>query len=367
MSKILTLESNTYWSATNNNNVTYPVYKVQGISSNNSTTATANFNIWAAGISSIDGVDRLYRISGSNRKYEVKDISGNSYDNPVPAKEKIVLSINNRHCVLAPPKQPLPPVELPPCTFRMQFSNTAYNPTNVTGWKSGSTWTKVETEDGSNQWDYTHVTANWDDEFNGKFSAANNDVDILYAGDFSTVTSMSNKKYINNKVAGGTFGSSGSNKQSYLRSICTFDTSNIKNMDGMFFHCVNLTTLPPLVTSACSSFWSMFDTCGALKWINGMDFTNGIYLRSLAANCSLRILPDLSTLPSANMLHPSANVNYMFQGNIYAGEFGSPGILAAYSHISACNSHTSTFKGTGSATPAGSAELAQIPNNWKGQ
>ena len=360
--KVITLINTNPWVVNNRN-----VYQVQGISANASNqTTTAYFNIWANGISSVDGVDRLYRTSGS-RNYLVTDISGNLYDNPIQLNEKTVIAVNNRHAVLAPPEEPLPPVELPPCTFRMQFSNTAYNPTTVTGWKSGSTWTKVTGTD-LNQWDYTHVTANWNDEFLGKFSATNNFVDILYAGDFSSVTSMGNN-HGTAKVSGGTFGSSGAGKTSYLRSICEFDTSNIVNMEGMFFHCGSLTKVPKLNTSACSSFWSMFDTCISLKWVNGLDFRSAKHVRAIFANCALSILPDISTLSLANIT-TACSAAYAFQANSMVGEFGSPGISASYSYLSAYTKYfTGAYKGTGSAIsarePQVAAELAVIPGSWK--
>lgn len=358
MPNVLTVSSNNNWRVLNKN-----VYSCSGLSANNGTTTTALFNIWANGISAVDGIMQPYRVTG-NVTAVVKDFSGNPYT-AISAEKRInILSYNDRHCVLSTPARPLPPVELPAYTFRFQFSNTAYNPVNVGGWKSGSTWTKVTSGAGltNNQWDYTHTTANWDDEFNGKFTAASNVVDILYAGDFSNVTSMANKAYVNSKVAGGTFGAGTSDKTSYIKSICSFDTSNVKNMDGIFFHCGLLTTLPSLNTSACSSFWSSFDTCGSLKWVNGLSFKNTKILRSVFANCNLRILPDISDIIATNLI----SADYAFLNNTMCGEYGSPGILAAYSYLSATRgTHRSTFASCGTRTPAGSAELAQIPDNWK--
>lgn len=374
MSDILTI-SNGDWSATDNRNNVKQVFTVQGISGGRyydpdvadpTTYTTAYFNVWADGLSS-NG--EPYRVSGG-RNVILTDRYGNHYSAGSAAKSKYVIAVNNMHMVLGTPKEPLPPIELPDYTFRFQFSNTAYNPTTVTGWKSGSTWTKVTTGAGesANQWDYTHVTANWNDEFLGKFSAANNLVDILYAGEFSGVTSMGNNHGSTaTKVSGGTFGSSGANKTSYIRSVCDFNTENIVNMEGMFFHCNNLTVAPRLNTSACTSFWSMFDSCIALKWINGYRFDNAVQIRSFAANCSLSILPDLSTINPSKIISAS----YIFQGNSNVGEFGSPGISAAYSYLSACPNvkYTGAYKGTGSATsatiPQVAAELALVPGGWK--
>lgn len=371
MPSIITLSSNIPWETTGwkNNSVTVsrPVYDCIGVSSNSTTSTTAHFNIWANGLSSVDGTLKPYRNDAQNIPYLYTDNSGNTYSAGTTAYIKPIVSVNNRHCVLATPKPPLPPVELPAYTFRFQFSKASYDPTTVTGWKSGSTWTKVTTGAGesANQWDYTHTTENWDDEFNGKFSAADNLVDVLYAGDFAGVTSMANKAYIGSKVAGGTFGASGANGTSYLRSICTFDTSNVKNLDGMFFHCSVLGKAPKLNTSACSSFWSMFDSCGSLQWADGFDFRNASRLRSMFANCSLRILPSFSSVNPAKL---NGSAHYLFQKNEYAGEYGSPGISAAYYYLSACPNikyNQNTFDICGSLTQAGQAERALIPAGWK--
>ena len=369
MPSIITLTSNIPWETSGWKNsrvtVTRPVYDCVGVSSNSTTSTTAHFNIWANGLSSVDGTLMPYRNDEHNVPYLFTDNSGNTYSAGTTAYIKPVVAINNRHCVLGPPEPPLPPVELPDYTFRFQFSNTSYNPTNVTGWKSGSTWTKVTTNDGTNQWDYTHVTANWDDEFNGKFSAADNLVDILYAGDFAGVTSMANKEFINSKVAGGTFGGKTSTGKSYIRSVCTFDTSNVKNMNGLFFHCPALAKVPKLNTSACSSFWSMFDSDTSLQWADGFDFSNAVILRSMFANCSLRILPSFSSVNPAKL---NGSAQFLFQKNEYAGEYGSPGISAAYKYLSACPNikyNQNTFDVCGSATQAGQAERALIPTGWK--
>ena len=370
MPSIITLSSNIPWSANGKNDrkieVSRPIYDCIGISSNNSTTATAHFNIWANGLSSVDGTLMPYRnYTSLNEPRLVQDSSGNYYSAGSAVTIKPVIAVNNRHCVLGPPIPPLPPIELPDYTFRFQFSNTSYNPTNVAGWKSGSTWTKVETNDGTNQWDYTHATANWDDEFGGKFSAENNIVDILYAGEFSGVTSMANK-YKGSKVSGGTFGSLGSNSNSYIRSICEFNTENVVNMNGMFFHCSQLAKVPKLNTSACTAFWSMFDSCGALQWADGFDFSNAKILRAMFANCQLRIFPSLSSLGDTSKI---ISAHYMFQGNAMAGEYGSPGMSAAYSYLSSCGAgkyNSSTFVSAGTATEAGRAERAVIPKSWGG-
>ena len=367
MSEILTWTGNGNWTYSGKN-----VYSAQGISggtnydpaiSEPSTYTTAYFNVWADGISG----GEPYRVN-NGRTTILLDRYGNHYSAASAVPDKYVFAVNNMHMVLAPPKPAPEPVELDPFTFRFQFSNTAYNPQTAGAGKSGGVWTKVE-DTTANQWDYCHQTTNWDDEFNGNFINPNNIVDVIGAGEFGEVSSMANRKLSSSKVAGGLFGSGSSNNTSYVRSICEFNTENVKDMQGMFFHCNMMTSVPPLNTSSCSSFWSMFDSCVSLKWINGLNFTNAVHIRALAANCSLAILPDMSTIDPSRIISAA----YIFQGNTMCGEFGSPGISASYSYLSACNRQdfvrTGAYKGTGSAisatNPQVAAELAMIPNGWK--
>ena len=288
------------------------------------------------------------------------------YTNAVRVIEKKCLAINNSHSVLTTPLPPVPPVSLPPYTMRFKFSKASYDPTQVSGWKSGSVWTKVQDTD-ENIWDYTRESSNWDDEFNGKFISSDNFVDVTHAGDMSGVTSMTNQAYISSKVAGGVFGSGKSTQVSYVRSVCSFDTSNVTKMEGMFFKCSSMTTCPSLDTHNCTSFWSMFDGCAGLKWVNGLDFSSATSIRAIFANCNLRKLPDMSTITSSLSL-----CQYAFQGNAYCGEYGSPGILDAYNYLRAANpsNYTSCFINCGNSSqtdnPEGYEEYSQIPNNWKG-
>lgn len=278
-------------------------------------------------------------------------------------KKKVVLSLDTtHHLVVGAPYVEPEPVVLPAYTMRFKFSNSSYDPTQVSGWKSGSTWTQV-TNSTDNLWDYTHVSSNWDDEFNAKFTNANNVVDIIAVGDMSGVTSMANVAYVSSKVAGGVFGSGNASATSYVRSIVSFDTSNVTNMDGMFFHCTSMTSCPPLDTSKCTSFWSMFDSCTGLRWVNGLDFSSATSVRAIFANCNLRKLPDMSTITTR-----LTACQFAFQHNMMCGEYGSPGILDAYNNLRRGNPSTFTgcFTSCGTSTTDGRAEYNQIPSNWGG-
>lgn len=315
-----------------------------------------------------DGDDngKPYKLSGSRHVY-LKDPNGNDFTGAVRIQGNRSLMVNSTtHSICIPPEVPPPHIDLPDYTLRFRFSMAGYDPTTATdhsgfNFKSGHTWTKVLDSD-YNDWDYTRENANWDDEFNGIFTNGNNMVDIIAAGDMSGVTSMKNTKYLSGKVDGGTFGSGSKNSSCSIRSICTFDSSNITSMDGLCFHCTHMKKAPELDYSGVTSFWSAFDSCTGLAYVNRMDFSSATSLRALFANCSLKQLPDMSTVTSRLNL-----CQYAFQGNVNCGINGNPGILDAYNYLLAANPGTKNacFSHTGENTTAGRAELAQVPNNWK--
>ena len=323
---------------------------------------TVTTNILADG----DDNGKPYKLNGSTHVY-IKDPNGNDYTGATRIQGSRTLMVNpTTHAICMPPEPPLPPVTLPAYTLRFRFSMSGYNPTTASdhsgfSFKNGHTWTQV-LDSGYNDWDYTREDSNWDDEFNGLFTNANNLVDIIYAGDMTGVTSMKNVKYLSGKVDGGTFGSGSKNKSCSIRSICTFDSSNVTNMDGLCFHCTHMKNAPEIDYSHSTSFWSAFDGCTGLAYVNRMDFSSAVSLRAIFANCNLKQLPDMSTVTSSLNL-----CQYAFQGNNNCGINGNPGILAAYNYLSAANPGTKNacFSGTGNATTDGRAELNQIPDPWK--
>ena len=242
-----------------------------------------------------------------------------------------------------------------PYTLRFHFSSEYYNPTNYS-WKSGATWTQV-----SNRiWDYTHETSNWDDEFNGKFITEwDTQVAVIAAGDMSGVTSMKNTAYVSNKVAGGVFGSASSSNISMFIYICDFDTSNVTNLDGLFYGCGYLQSLPTLNTSSCTSFWSTFDGCNSALFIPQVDLSHTASMRAMFSKCfSLLYWPDLSNV------NPSLSLcQYCFErnGNV------TKGITTSYNYLSALNTtnHTACFNKCGLASTISQSELSNVPTGWK--
>ena len=96
-----------------------------------------------------------------------------------------------------------------------------------------------------------------------------------------------------------------------LVSVTSFDTSNVTTMSKMFYYCSSLTSIPLFDTSKVQSMSYMFNNCVKVQ----------------------------------------------------------SGALAFYQHASTHSpdlySHLATFRNCGSYTQTGSAELAQIPDDWK--
>lgn len=245
-----------------------------------------------------------------------------------------------------------------PYTLRFFFSNITYDPTTVSGWKSGSTWTRVSSD--PNIWDYTHETSNWDDEFNKKFTSESNEVIILAAGDLSGITSMKTVVYASGKVAGGTFGSGNASNISYITYICDLNTPNVTNMDGLLFGCRYLAVAPKLNTSSCTSLLSTFDTLYCTLMIPDIDMSHVTNMRATYSKCfSLLYTPDFSNVNS--------NLNlcqYCFERAYNLTD----GLKAAYDNLvlTSNTNHASCFSQAGSKSTTGATELAQIPTTWGG-
>jgi len=94
-----------------------------------------------------------------------------------------------------------------------------------------------------------------------------------------------------------------------LKTVAVFDTSTVSNMDRMFYACTDLKAVPLLNTSLASNTYRMFYGCRSVE----------------------------------------------------------TGALALYQQMSAHPpfTHGQTFRNCGSSTTTGSAELEQIPSDWK--
>lgn len=64
------------------------------------------------------------------------------------------------------------------------------------------------------------------------------------------------------------------------------DTSNVINMDQMFYSCPYLYKIPPLDTSKVTTMRSMFNNCSRLYSVPLLDASNVTFMNSMFINCS---------------------------------------------------------------------------------
>lgn len=169
-------------------------------------------------------------------------------------------------------------------TLRFQFSDKGYDPTGVT---SKGTWTKVP-HPFNNIWDWTYDNPDWGNAFLNVFKYKTNMVDIIAAGDTSKVTSV--YQLFNNSLP-----DSDPNPESYIRTCCLFDTSNVTNMQSMFKANHNLVAIPQFDTSSVTNMKQMFMTCYKLTNIPLLDTSNVTDMTAMFGSCYL-----LSTIPLLN-------------------------------------------------------------------
>ena len=168
-----------------------------------------------------------------------------------------------------------------------------------------------------------------------------------------------------------------------LSSVPLFDTSNVTSMSGMFLGCHTLTTVPLFDTSNVTSMASTFFGCQSLSSVPLFNTSNVTTMSSMFWNCTqLPTAPLLDTsnvtsmagmfcncfsLTSVPLLDTSnvTNMDSMFKDCRRV----QSGALALYNQASSQTTppteHNATFRNCGISSTQGSAELSQIPNDWK--
>lgn len=237
------------------------------------------------------------------------------------------LSLNGYGLVVSG-QNPYNPLNLPAYTVRFQFDDSSYDPTQVSGWKAGSAWTRVSTS--PNIWDYYHNTVYWTEEFKDKFNNLSNtthvlgcnlsgyiwgstilrlfenctalvDTGLLDVSGMMTIDSMfqgcSHLTQIqgmdtsNAVLAAGVF--------SYCSMLTTapmFDTSKISDFSNAFQDCINLVSVPLYNLSNCTDIESIFSGCSSLQTTPLFDFSNVATMANAFANCTA-----LSTVQPFNL------------------------------------------------------------------
>jgi surface protein len=161
------------------------------------------------------------------------------------------------------------------------------------------------------------------------------------------------------------------------------NTTGITDMSGMFKNCYNLTTVPLFNTSSVTSMASMFSSCRSLTSIPLLDTSNVTLTSSMFYYCtSLTNIPLLNTSKVTRMvdmfyyctsltnipLLDTSKVTDMTDicNNCINVESGA---LALYQQASnqttPPSEYNRAFRDCGINTQTGSAELAQIPSDWK--
>lgn len=144
-----------------------------------------------------------------------------------------------------------------------------------------------------------------------------------------------------------------------LIEVIGANSSSITSMESMFENCSNLSSVAIFDTRNVTTMRYTFGSCSALTSVPLFDTSNLTDMYSMFRNCS-----SLTSIPLFDTSKVS-NMNYAF----YYCSRVEGGALALYQQASSQetppSSHYDTFEGCGSYTSSGSAELAQIPSNWK--
>ena len=93
-----------------------------------------------------------------------------------------------------------------------------------------------------------------------------------------------------------------------LVTIPLIDTSKVTNMAYMFYQCSNLVSIPELDTSNVTNMDNMFSYCQTLLYIPELDTSNVTNMRYMFYNCQkITSLPQLNTSNVTNMEYIFAN------------------------------------------------------------
>ena len=94
-----------------------------------------------------------------------------------------------------------------------------------------------------------------------------------------------------------------------LQKILNYNTtSNVTNMEGMFYYCVKLTTIPSINTSLVTNMSLMFKYCEKLTTISQLDTSSVTNMSQMFYECkNLITIPQLDTSKVTNMSYMFVN------------------------------------------------------------
>ena len=147
-----------------------------------------------------------------------------------------------------------------------------------------------------------------------------------------------------------------------LTTVPLFDTSNVTYMKGTFSGCNKLSTIPLFNTSNVTNMSVMFENCYLLTSVPLFNTSNVTSMSGMFAMwngvTSLKIVPLFDTSKVTNMHAMLFNCTKVESGSLAL-------YIQASTQTTPPTTHTRTFYRCGVDTQTGSAELAQIPSDWK--
>lgn len=277
---------------------------------------------------------------------------------------------------------PTPPTPtIPPYTVRVEFSDTSFVPTvDILGLHTDVAWNAVVASAGL--WDCTCTretggTKNWNNLFDGTFTedkiGASNSVRVIACelqGVTQTEAMFRGCKLITEVgllYDGGdiTTAMHMFNGCTQLRSVGQCDWSGCQNFNMMFYNCQNLTSAGWIDASSAVTMTRMFSFCTSLtsSQVNPSTTTNVTSFEGMFADChSLREVPLLDLTSATTVRESFKNTYSVTHGSLdlYRRASVAPGIISGGD-----TTHYRTFYRCGRDSSSGSAELAQIPSDWK--
>ena len=146
---------------------------------------------------------------------------------------------------------------------------------------------------------------------------------------------------------------------SSLTTVPLFDTSSATNLSFMLSNCSSLTSIPLFDTSSSTDMRGMLSRCTALTSVPLFNTSLAIDMSEMLENCT-----SLTSIPLFNT-NNATHVDSMCASCLNVEN----GALDLYTQMSSQvivpSTHAHCFEYCGSYTASGSAELAQIPSDWK--
>lgn len=190
-----------------------------------------------------------------------------SYNGSTLARNGYGVSING-----SPSPEPVPAK-----TLRFLFEDPSYDPTQESGWASGSVWSRVSGS--SNVWDYSNSSNFWSHAFKGKFTSGayvhviDGDLTgVLVTGDY---------------LGGGLFEGNTRLRTAVLRGLQDIRTevtsSDKRGIERTFWGCSNMTSCSLSGFTGCTRY--LFLNCSSLETASLTDF-HPTYATMMFKGCS---------------------------------------------------------------------------------